>query len=510
MTTQRILRTLVSITSLAFAALAAAIWTSPESAARQVGVEAIRASGFAMLRADFGGLFAGMAVLCAAAATTQSRAAIRAATTMIAAILVGRTLGWINAGRIGSDVVEMAVEIGVAVLLVLYARGGARAASSGTAPEQPAKRAAERRGNGRPALIAGALAGVVLAGVAALLTPAMEQRMFAAGARRRTSSVNRAPLADDALRVAVCGSSAPLPSPSRAKACVAVFAGGRYYVVDAGPESVENLVLWGIPLSQIGGVFLTHFHSDHIGDLGELNLQTWAAGRAAPLDVYGGPGVAHVVDGFNDAYRLDQAYRTAHHTDRVMPPATWPMVPHTIALNGPETARKDRTAVAFDAGDLRITAIEVDHAPIAPAYAYRFDYKGRSVLVTGDLKFHPSLVTAANGVDVLVSEAIAPSMTRALGQGAAAAGRDKTAAVMHDIEDYHITPEQAAHIANDAGVSLLVFYHLLPAPDSAMARRVFTRGLDEVRRGNWTIAEDGSLYSLPLESTHVQIGRVVD
>jgi hypothetical protein len=90
-----------------------------------------------------------------------------------------------------------------------------------------------------------------------------------------------------------------------------------------------------------------------------------------------------------------------------------------------------------------------DHAPIAPACAYRFDYKDRSVLVTGDLKFHRSLVTAARDVDVLVSDAISLMMTRAPGTGAGNAGRDRTAAIMHDIEDYHITPEQAAQVAND-------------------------------------------------------------
>ena len=118
------------------------------------------------------------------------------------------------------------------------------------------------------------------------------------------------------MRIAVCGSSAPGPSASRAKACVAVFAAGKFYVVDTGPESVESLVLWGIPLQSIGGVLLTHFHSDHIGDLGELQLQTWAAGRPAPLAVYGGPGVEQVVAGFNQAYRPDQGYRTTHHGEK--------------------------------------------------------------------------------------------------------------------------------------------------------------------------------------------------
>jgi ribonuclease Z len=159
---------------------------------------------------------------------------------------------------------------------------------------------------------------------------------------------------------------------------------------------------------------------------------------------------------------------------------------------------------------LRITAYEVDHAPIAPAYAYRFDYKGRSVLVTGDLKFHQPLARAAKDVDVLVSEAISVSMTRALGAGASSAGRDRTAAIMHDIEDYHITPEQAAQLANDAGAKLLAFYHLLPSPDGVLARRLFARGIDEVRRGAWTIADDGSLYTLPIGSTEIEIGQVAE
>jgi ribonuclease Z len=207
---------------------------------------------------------------------------------------------------------------------------------------------------------------------------------------------------------------------------------------------------------------------------------------------------------------LDQGYRTAHHTQRVMPPATWPMVPHTVVLEGAETPAKNRTAVVLDQGGLRITAFEVDHTPISPAYAYRFDYKGRSALVTGDLKFHPALVKAANGVDVLLSEAIAVSLTRALGKGAASAGRDRAAALMHDIEDYHITPEQAARIANDARAKLLVFYHLLPSPDGILARRVFARGVDDVRRDGWTIADDGSLYTMPAGSEAVRIGRVVE
>jgi ribonuclease Z len=341
------------------------------------------------------------------------------------------------------------------------------------------------------------VAGAAVAAAGALLHPAVQQRIFDRGAMRMSARTNAAPLADDALRVAICGSSAPLPSLDRAKACVAVFAAGRFWIVDSGPESVERLVLWGIPLSEIGGVLLTHFHSDHIGDLGELQLQTWAGGRTDPLAVYGGPGVEDVVAGFNLAYRQDQGYRTEHHGEGVMPSAAWGLVARPIALDGAPTPAKDRSAVVVDRGGLRITALEVDHAPIEPAYAYRFDYRGRSVVVTGDLKNHPPLVAGASGADLLVSEAISRSMTRSLEDAAHAVSRERTAAIMHDVQDYHISPEEAAAIANRAGVRMLVFYHLLPAPDGALPRRLFADGVDRVRRGDWTMADDGSLYTLP-------------
>jgi ribonuclease Z len=486
--------------ALLFAGVGLATWISPSHAATRFGLDPDGASGVIALRADLGGLFIGLAVLCGAAVWTGRRIWSLAAAAMLGAIAVGRAIGWIENGGPAGDGVDLAIETVVIAALAL---------SAPRTTEADARPARATRGRGSRMAVA---VGVVLAaaGSMAMLSPRVQQAIFDRGARTAASDVNTAPMADDALRVGICGSSAPLPSAARAKACVAVFAGGKFYVVDAGPESTENLVRWGIPLSQIGGVLLTHFHSDHIGDLGELNLQTWAAGRPSPLPVYGGPGVQGVVDGFNGAYRLDQGYRTKHHTARVMPPETWAMVAKTIELEGEPTTAKDRSGLVLDDGSLRITAIEVDHAPIAPAYAYRFDYKGRSVVITGDLKYHPPLATHARGVDVIVSEAISLHMTRSLGAGATDGGRSQTAAIMHDIEDYHITPEQAAQIANQAGAKLLVFYHLLPAPDGYLMRQIFGRGVSEVRVGDWAIANDGSLYTLPLGFDEIRMGRVRD
>lgn len=492
-----ITRILVALVALTFLAVGTAFWVVPEQAASQFGIEAVRGVGMVNIRADLGGLFVGLGLLCAAGAITRRRAGVIAAAVILAAVVLGRTVGWFLDGHAEIGLRELAIEL-VALFAVI---GLARALGS------PA--CAEEHTSHKPLRVALAILAVVTIGsAAALLTPSVQQSIFDNAAMQLSARTNTAPLVDDALRIAVAGSSAPLPSASRAKACVVVFAGGKFWVVDAGPESTENLVLWGIPLSEVGGVMLTHFHSDHIGDLGELQLQTWAGGRPKPLQVYGGPGVDQVVDGFNKAYRLDQGYRTEHHGEEVMPSTAWGMTAHTVTLNGPATPEKNRTAIVYDDGALRITAIEVNHAPIEPAYAYRFDYKGRSAVITGDLTYHRPLVTSAANADVLVSEAISRSMTHSLEDAAHTVGRDRTSAIMHDVQDYHISPEEAAQIANDASVKLLVYYHLLPAPDGFLTRRLFSNGVNSVREGEWTIADDGSMYTLPLGSEKVRIGRI--
>jgi ribonuclease Z len=219
-------------------------------------------------------------------------------------------------------------------------------------------------------------------------------------------------LAPDALRVALCGTSAPLPHPRRAKSCTAVFAAGRFWIVDTGPSSWNNLALWRVDAAKIGGIFYTHFHSDHIAELGEFNLQTWAGGRPAPLRVFGPPGVERLVAGFREAYALDTRYRIAHHGAEFLPEATARMEPVAVVAEGPDPV------VVLEEDGLRITAFPVDHRPIVPAYGYRFDWRGRSVVVSGDTTKTPTLVAAASGADVLVHEAQANHLIAAIGDAA--------------------------------------------------------------------------------------------
>lgn len=300
------------------------------------------------------------------------------------------------------------------------------------------------------------------------------------------------------LAVLLCGTGSPIPDRQRAGPCTLVAAGDRLFVVDAGIGSVQNLMLWHIPLRDVSGVLLTHFHSDHIPALGELRLQTWVAGRQHHLPVYGPPGVEQVVDGFEAAYRLDTVYRTEHHGADFLPPDAAPMDAHPVPI--PEGAF---SALVLDQEGLKITAIRVNHGPVKPAYGYRFDYEGRSVVVSGDTAPDDDLAKAGTDTDVLVHEALQPQMVGMLGQALSKAGRSRNAKIMHDIPGYHTSPVDAARIANAAGARKLVFTHIIPPLPNAAARHIFLSGVSDIRPEGVEIGHDGLLIRLPARSKDI-------
>ena len=335
--------------------------------------------------------------------------------------------------------------------------------------------------------------GIGMLAATAFRIPAVQDRMVRRVVDRALASAPDRLFAEDALRVLLCGSSGPLPHPSRAGPCVAVLAGGRFYVVDVGRGSANRLAGWRIDGRRIGAILLTHFHSDHIQELGEHDLQTWVAGRPGPLRVFGPPGVERVVAGFEEAYALDAGYRVAHHGAELLPPEVGRMQPRVVAEPG----------LVLEQDGLRVTAFAVDHDPVRPAYGYRFDYRGRSVVVSGDTSKTAGVVEAARGADVLFHEAQANHIVAVIGEAARNAGRSRVAKIMSDIPDYHTTPPEAAEVANQAGVKLVVFYHLTPPPPLRLLERMYVRGVSAVRDAGWILGDDGLLVELPIGSDAV-------
>ncbi len=309
----------------------------------------------------------------------------------------------------------------------------------------------------------------------------------------------------DGLHVGLCGAGSPLPDPERSGSCVVVIAGKRVYVVDTGAGSSENLARMRIPQGRIDAVFLTHFHSDHIDGLGEMMMQRWVNGaHSKPLPVYGPHGVAQVVDGFNRAYAQDAFYRVAHHGDATVPAsgAGGAARPFALPTGGRDTLVLERAGLV-------ITAFRVDHAPIDPALGYRFDYAGRSVVVSGDTRKSANLQRVAQGVDLLVHDALSDELVANITRAARAQGRANLVQITTDILDYHATPVEAAEIARDAGAGHLLYYHVVPPLPLRPLREAFLDGVDEVYPGPVTLGLDGTFVSLPAGSDVIDVRELL-
>ena len=318
----------------------------------------------------------------------------------------------------------------------------------------------------------------------------------------------QAPAGADSLKVTFCGTSGPLPIRDRAKACVIVQAAGKLYAVDVGPESTKNLMAWRLPLAQARAVFLTHLHSDHLGDLGEFNMQSWVAGRPAPLALIGPSGTDKVGKGFNLAYENDHVFRNAHHEhgEVKLPIAAGLLAARVVVMPKPDAAGGATKVVLHD-GDLTVTAIAVAHNPVTPAFGYRFDYRGRSVVISGDTRKWPPLATAAKGADVLIHEAQNATMTQQMSKGLAGMGNARMSSIMADTLSYHTTPVEAAEIARMAGVKRLVLYHLTQAGLPNFTPEAFTRGMDAGGPLDWHLAKDGMTIELPVGSDEIRFGQ---
>lgn len=305
----------------------------------------------------------------------------------------------------------------------------------------------------------------------------------------------------DGLHLFLCGTGSPLPDPQRAGPCAAVIAGNRLYAIDSGEGASRTLGRAQFPLGRLDGLFLTHFHSDHIDGLGPLMLLRWTQSSARePLPVHAPAGVEAVIAGFNAAYATDNGYRVAHHGAAIVPPSGAGARAVPFALP-PEDGSP---VVVLRDGDLTVSAFRVDHDPVSPAVGYRFDYKGRSIVISGDTAASSAVTRNARGADLLLHEALQPRLVAALTRGLEARGAAGTAKITRDILDYHATPEEAAETARDAGVDMLILTHIVPPLPSRAFHPAFLGDAPSRYAGPIVVGEDGLLFSLPAGSDVIE------
>lgn len=297
-------------------------------------------------------------------------------------------------------------------------------------------------------------------------------------------------LEDDKMHVVLVGTGGPVANERRVSQCTAVIAGGEFLLVDAGPGSARSASLLKLPGASLSGILLTHYHSDHIGDLGETNLQSWLDGRAESLEVFGPEGVDDVVDGFNKSYALDVMYRNVHHGEEYMPREAGIMRSTTITFHNPE-----ETTLVFDRNGLKAYAFPVNHDPASPAVGYRFEYAGNVVVITGDTKKTEMLAEYAEGADILISEVLSFDLVNAMSDSLTRLGLERPAKLSRDVLDYHMDPVKVGEVAEDAGAGKLVLTHVFP-PVPDILDRLFIDGAKEAYSGEVIMGEDGRFFSL--------------
>jgi ribonuclease Z len=249
--------------------------------------------------------------------------------------------------------------------------------------------------------------------------------------------------------ITLLGTGNPRPASDRFGPSSLVEAGTERLLVDAGRGSTIRLfdLGGGALLSGITNVLLTHLHSDHVVGLPDLWLTGWIFGRAAPLEITGPPGTRELSAGLERAFAFD--VRMRRDVDERLP------------AGGAELAARDvQPGVVLDRNGVRVMAFAVDHAPVAPAYGYRIEYAGRSVVFSGDTRYSPALIAAARGADVLVHEVLSPDVERARTQV-------KDPAAVERIIAHHTTPEEAGRIFTAVAPRLAVYSHIVPSPATA-------------------------------------------
>ncbi|MCM3877931.1 MAG: MBL fold metallo-hydrolase [Thermoanaerobaculia bacterium] len=253
------------------------------------------------------------------------------------------------------------------------------------------------------------------------------------------------------LRITLLGTGNPRPTPERSGPAILVEASTTpptRILVDAGRGATERLFTIGKRdlLSSIDLVLLTHLHSDHVVGLPDLWLTGWLFGRSKPLVLRGPEGTASLMSHLEQAYGFDVKAR--RDVDERLPGA------------GADTDARDiPPETVFGVNGVKVTAFAVDHGPVKPAYGYRIDYAGKSVVFSGDTRYSENLIAHAKGCDVLVHEVVAVDVERRLSQMSPAATQR--------VIDHHTTPEDAGRVFATAKPKLAVYSHIVPSPTSA-------------------------------------------
>ena len=307
-----------------------------------------------------------------------------------------------------------------------------------------------------------------------------------------TASQNQMPSADnDVMKITFLGTGAPRPSTERYGPSIYVEAGNHKILVDAGPGMRERLFEAGgfDAISGVDHILITHLHFDHTVSISSAWLSGWLFGRRVPLKIQGPSGIKNMMENIKRAYQWDVDYR----------------VLVGVPIEGTELIVDEVSeGVIFDEGGLKIIAFEVEHMPInmttgdllglrGQTLGFRIDYKGHSVLFSGDTRAskESNINTIGKGVDLLIHEVQVPSP-----------GATPEANLANVSLSVHSTPEQVGYVFEATKPKMAVYSHIIPPGTTEEELEAATRPF---YKGPLTVAHD--FMEITLSGNNILIGE---
>ena len=250
----------------------------------------------------------------------------------------------------------------------------------------------------------------------------------------------------------------PRPNKMRAQSSSVVLIKDVPYVVDCGEGVGRQLVFANVPLRNLRHIFITHHHSDHNLDYGNLIYDAWVSGFKGRIDTYGPPPLEKMTKLYFDMNAYDINIRIPDEGRSPLPPM---VITHEFTKDG----------VVMQNEHVKVTAALVNHPPVEPSFAYRFDTADRSIVFSGDTTPWNNLIKLAQGADILVHEVIhKPSLARLM---ARIPNADR---LVEHIVASHTTHIDVGKVAKAAGVKMLVLTHYVPVDDPSVTDEMWIEG----------------------------------
>jgi ribonuclease Z len=293
-------------------------------------------------------------------------------------------------------------------------------------------------------------------------------------------TVGSAGHAQSDLKVTLLGTASPAPRTERFGPSTLVEAGDQKLLFDAGRGVPIRLRQLNVPIGKINVLFLTHYHSDHTSGIPDVWLTGWLAPpfgrRTAPFHVIGPVGAKSLMSNLEKAYALDIKIRIE---DEALPPAG-------VATTVEEF---DKDGVVYEMNGLKVIAFAVEHgAAIKPAVGYRIEYKGRSVVISGDTRYDQNVIKYGTGADLLIHEV-----------GSARPELLASSVPAQRIMAHHTTPREAGMVFSQAKPKMAAYTHIVLLSNEKISEPTLDDVVAETRQtygGPLTVGEDLTSFEI--------------